>query len=839
MRPCTAAHAGSRTALKLPRWSAYAKIACTFSPETGERSAHAGSMGRGPGEKRHCRKEGNGMAPQSSDSSGVPPQEARPDAAASSAAAAPARLPGLPSASGPAPYIPQPPLGYYSAPPYAYGVWDPSMGGPAEAGISLSLTLQFYWTQIRRHLVKILAAVVIITLIATILTLRIPKQYASSVTLRVDPTDSSSFGYQRNSAWADNNDIDALIATEMDDVTSRAVVLDAIHTAHLERDPHLNPQQNGDTSGVLTDPDAAAVALVPKIQAMVDVQREGETRNFILLVRSTSPQTAAHVANALANALIDHEFSTRVAALNRSTTWMTQQLADLRASVERTDQELIDYQRKNNLVNPNDRENLINQSLEQLNTQLGVARSEVIRDEAELKTFNSAGISAIMATSDGVQLAPDYDRLQKAERDFAVAKARSGPANPVYQEDQEKVAEARTALVAAQNRVAAQIRARYQEAIGRRELVGQAIQQQKDELAAFNSRTIDYNILQRDADTNKRLYNDLLQRVKEANLSAGFRSQQLRVTDPALPSFVPVYPDVRKNIEAAFLFSLLACCALAIGAGYLDRSFTSPDRVEQELGIQMLGALPAVPAGKPDLQELMESVAGEELDEAQILHRTPFAEAVLTLRTAVLFSSPERIRTFCVTSSQPQEGKSSITANLATALALHGVKVLLIDADIRRPSIHRIFDCPNRVGLSSVLRQAATLEEAILPSRVENLMLMPAGPAAPAGAELLSTGLSSVLEPLKSEFDYILIDCPALLGFADALAVALVVDGVLVVARAGKTPREEVRATVQQLRRVRANILGLILNGVSVALSPQFAYYHRSDYYQREPDADL
>ena len=733
-----------------------------------------------------------------------------------------------------------PPIGYYPVPPpYGYGAWDPSMGGPADAGISLSLTLQFYWTQIRRHLVKILAAVVIITLVATILTLRIPRQYASSVTLRVDPTDTSGIAYQRSSAWADTDDVDALIATEMDDVTSRAVVLDAIHTAHLERDPHLNPQQqSANATGVLGDPDAAAVSLVPAIQSMVAVQREGETRNFIIFVRSTSPQTAANVANALANALIDHEFSTRVAALNRSTTWMTQQLADLRASVERTDQELIDYQRKNNLVNPNDRENLINQSLEQLNTQLGVTRSEVIHDEAELKIFNSAGLSAIMATPDGAQLASEYDRLQKAEQDFAVAKARSGPANPVYQEDREKVTEARAALIAAQNRVAAQIRARYQEASSRRDLVAQAIQQQKDELAAFNSRTIDYNILQRDADTNHRLYNDLLQRVKVANLSAGFRSQQLRITDPALPSFVPVYPNVRKNIETAFLFSLIACCALAIGAGYLDRSITSPDRVEQELGIQVLGALPAVPAGRPDLQELMETMTGEELD-SPALRRTPFAEAVLTLRTAVLFSSPERIRTFCITSSQPQEGKSSIGANLATALALHGAKVLLIDADIRRPSIHRIFDCPNRVGLSSVLRQAATLEEAIIPSRVENLMIMPAGPAVPAGSELLSTGLSSVIEPLKSEFDYILTDCPALLGFADALAVALVVDGVLVVARAGKTPREEVRATVQQLRRVRANILGLILNGVSVALSPQFAYYQRSDYYQREPDADL
>lgn len=733
---------------------------------------------------------------------------------------------------------------YYPMPmPPGYGAGDPSMGGQSgEGGVSLGITLQFYWTQIRRHLIKILGAVIIITLAATIMTLRIPKQYASGVTLRVDPVSNAGLISRRGSSSDDDsNDVDVLIATEMDDVTSRAVVLDAIHTAHLERDTNLTSGGKGQkNNAILIDPDAAAVALVPKIQSMTAVQRVGETRNFVIFVRSTSPRTAAEVANALANALIDHEFSTRVAALNRSTTWMTQQLADLRANVERTDQELIDYQRKNNLVNPNDRENLINQSLIQLNTQMGVTRSDVIEDEAELKTMNTAGISAIMATGDGVQLAPSYARLQEAERTFASVKARSGAANPVYQDAQLRVAEAREALIEAQNRVAAQIRARFEEAQGRLQLIDQAIGQQKDELAAFNSRTIDYNILQRDAETNKRLYNDLLQRVKEANLSAGFRSQQLRVTDPALPSFIPVYPNVRKSVMTSFFFSLMACCALAIGAGYLDRSFTSPERVEQELGIQLLGALPSVVAGKSDLLELLDS-SGEDDDEETALgmRRTPFAEAVLTLRTAVLFSSPERIRTFCMTSSQPQEGKSSIVANLATALALHNAKVLLIDADIRRPSIHRIFDCPNRVGLSSVLRQVATLEEAILPSRVDNLMLMPAGPAVPAGAELLSTGLSSVLEPLKSEFDYIMIDCPALLGFADALAVALVVDGVLVVARAGKTPRDEVRATVQQLRRIRANILGLILNGVSSALSPHYAYYHRNDYYHRDPDEEL
>jgi capsular exopolysaccharide synthesis family protein len=196
-----------------------------------------------------------------------------------------------------------------------------------------------------------------------------------------------------------------------------------------------------------------------------------------------------------------------------------------------------------------------------------------------------------------------------------------------------------------------------------------------------------------------------------------------------------------------------------------------------------------------------------------------------------MYSAPHGFRTLCVTSAQPQEGKSIITANLAIAMALHGAKVLLIDGDIRRPTQHRIFEVGNQSGLSNVLRQTAPIEECFRATTVEKLFLMPAGPAVPNPSELVATMMAQVLAPLSAEFDYILVDSPPILGFADAVTISTVVEGTVLVARAGKTPRELVYASLQPLKRVRARVLGLILNQVSSSLNPYYSYYR--DHYAR------
>ncbi|GEM_PF-232005 len=723
------------------------------------------------------------------------------------------------------------PAGYMAGAAGDLGMQGGGGGGAPESTFPLGL----YWTQVRRHQLKILVFVVLSTLLAALLTARIPKQYEAVAVLRVDPTGNQPVGGggQQNDIV---DDIDSLIATEQTEVRGRAVAQEAIRSAHLAANPVLNPPPKAGAT-VQLDPQQVNDALIGRVQGSVSGVRPANTRNIEIHARSTDPATAASLANAVAEAMIAHEFRTRLDSLTSSSTWMTKQLEDLRIAMESSAQKLQAYQRSKGIFNPDAKAGLDDQRLGLLNSELTQVQANRFKDEADQTMVKGGTLEAILASDRGVILRPAYDNLRQAQAAFSAVAAHDGPANPVYQNAQKQVQLAQQQLDSARKSLQQEIAVDYKRSLNQEQLVSQEIERSKASLAAFNSSTIDYNVLKHDADQNQKLYEDLQQRIKEANLSASFHGQGLRLTDRAVPSNVPVYPDMRNTVTLTFLFSLLGACVLAIVAGQLDRSFTSPERVEQILGIPFLGALPSADS-KSSMTELAEisSVVDGASDSEQRLARSPFAESILTLRTAILFSSPGRLRTLSFTSAQPLEGKSSVTSNLAVALASHGAKVLLIDADIRRPTVHRAFEVSNRVGLSTALRGLSPVADCIVPSTVGNLYLLPAGPAVPSPAELLSTSLSDALEPLKAEFDHILLDCPPLLGFVDALTVATLVDGVVLVTRAGETPRERVLAAVQQLRRVRANILGLVLNAVNTTLSPYYDYYraHYERYYGRQ-----
>ena len=772
---------------------------------------------------------------------GVPPRPSPEPVARPAVAAVPEPVrPGVNAASGavvPSGWGPMQfaPAGYMAGNPGDLGMHGGGGGGTVDS----SLPLGFYWTQIRRHQLKIIVFVVLATLLAALLTARIPKQYEAVAVLRVDPSGNQPVG-GGNVQSEGYDDIDSLIATEQTEVHSRAVAQEAVRSAHLAANPVLNPpaKTTGGAAAQL-NPQQVNDALIGAVQGAVSGVRPANTRNIEIHARSTDPATAATLANAVAEAMIAHEFRTRLDALTSSSTWMTKQLEDLRIAMESSAQKLQAYQRSKGIFNPDAKEGLDDQRLGLLNSELTQVQATRFKDQADQAMVQSGGTDAILASDRGATLRPAYDNLRQAQAAFSAVAAHDGPANPVYQNAQRQVQLAQQQLDSARKSLQQEIAVDYRRSRNQEALVSGEIERSKASLAAFNSSTIDYNVLKHDADQNQKLYEDLQQRIKEANLSASFHGQGLRLTDRAVPSAVPVYPDMRNTVTLTFLFSLLGACALAIVSGQLDRSFTSPERVEQILGIPFLGALPTADS-KASMTELAEisSVATGETESEQRLSRSPFAEAVLTLRTAILFSSPGRLRTLSITSAQPLEGKSSVTSNLAVALATHGAKVLLIDADIRRPTVHRAFEVSNRVGLSTALRGLSPMADCIVPSTVGNLYLLPAGPAVPSPAELLSTSLSDALEPLKAEFDHILLDCPPLLGFVDALTVATLVDGVVLVTRAGETPRERVLAAVQQLRRVRANILGLVLNAVNTTLSPYYDYYraHYERYYgQQDP----
>ncbi|HVB40433.1 MAG TPA: polysaccharide biosynthesis tyrosine autokinase [Terriglobales bacterium] len=729
-----------------------------------------------------------------------------------------------------------------TAPGYAGGALVPYTGlpefGAATAADEAGLPLSFYWIQIRRHLFKILLAAAVITGLATFYTLRIPKLYAAVVTLRIDfSTPAMEAAAQANPAF----DPTTLIQTEIADATQRSVILDAISSAHLNLDPNLRRELGAGASAVPTtaNPNALDDRLVSLIASHTAAGSPNNTNNINLSYRSRDPATSAAVANAMAAALISHEFQTRQQEQDDSLKFMNQQFMDVQARVESEQAALTAYQHQNNILNPDNQSSLEFSTLASLNTTYLSAQAQLTKYQAEEHVLaGGQPTDALLSSDDGAILRPTYDAWRAAQLKFTQVQAARGPANPEYQAAAQAVTAAHTQLQEAMASVKAQIDLQYQRAQEQTALIQKQLNQARNSAQAFNDKAIDYNTQRRNLDADQKLYDNLLAQIKQQQLTSSVSSSNLRVTNPATPNPTPVYPDVPRNAELALMFSLFFGCGLAVLVGYLDRSFTSPDGVEQYLRIPLLGALP-IYSGKsspielaqqaPESQEAADAAAGKHKGS----QRSPFAESVLMLRTALLYSAPHGFRTLSVTSAQPQEGKSVVIANLAISLALHGSKVLLIDGDIRRPIQHRLFETSNQVGLSSLLRQSAPLESCFRATTVEKLYLMPSGPAVPNPSELISTMLAQVLAPLTSEFDYVLVDSPPLLGFADATAIATVVEGTILVARAGKTPRELVQAALQPLQRVRARVLGLVLNQVSSSLSPYYSYYrnHYNRYY--------
>lgn len=742
-----------------------------------------------------------------------------------------------PPATPPAP-PPAPPVwvgsGSYSAVPAPYYMHE--LTAPAE---ETGLPLASYWVQVRRHWARIAAFVVACTAVTTILTLRIPKQYESVATMRMDFNQPMLPGVTSGTADESADSEDVIVATEVLEVTQRAVVLEAISEGNLDRDPHLLPvafTEGQHAPDLANTASARDNALVGVIQAGTTVVQPNDTHDIEVHFRSHDPNTSAAVANALANAVINHDFKTRSIAQQQALDWMTKQFNDVKARVEQEQQQLLAYEHNNDIINPDDKTNIENARLQQLTSEFLQAQANRVHLQAEEDAVKSNSLDALLSSDQGAALRPAYDAWRTAQSNLDLIQTRDGPNNPAYQSAQTQLNNAQRQLASAEHDLAAEIDSNFQKAQRIEQADQSLLTQAKNDAQDLTGKTIDFDFLKRNEDADMTLYNQLMSEIKQDNLGASMSDTDMRITDPATPNSVPVYPNVRRNLALALLASLMLGCAIAIVSGLLDRSFTSPERVEQILGIPLLGALPVI-KDRTSVIELADELR-RTADGAKGTTRSPFAEAVLMLHTAVRYAAPQSLRSLNISSAQPQEGKSVTAGNLAVAMALHGSKVLLIDADIRRPTLHRIFNLPNQVGLSNLLRRNAPLEECFQHTMVEKLYLMPAGPAVPNPSELLATMLAEVLTPLYSEFDFVLVDSPPILGFADATTISTLVDGTLMLARAGETPRELVLAALQPLKRVRARVLGLVLNQVSSSLSPYYSYYrdHYARYYSSGQD---
>lgn len=679
---------------------------------------------------------------------------------------------------------------------------------------AISLTLLGYWGAIRRHAWKIAIFVAATLLCTGIILLRIPKQYEGTAVIRLDP--SSQVDVVGNQGGNGNpSNMAVSLATDKEEILTPAVVTPAILKLGL-----WHPPADGSSTAV-------PVSIVARTTAGISVNQVRGTYLLNVSYRCTSPSEAAGMANALAEQFIEHEYQTRNSALVSLSQYMRQQIRELGERMKDSQLALNAFERENNIVNPDNMSSLLIQQLSSLQQELGQEQSKQRSLEANLALAKEGNLDALLVSDRGSALVPLLQAKQQAEMEFASLSSKYGPGNYLYQQQQRELAQISKAVRKEQQHVTAQIEAQARAEAVQVGLTAKELADVKGQLDDFNRKSVQFAILKHKSDTDKTIYDDLLERLDAADVAAGYHSTALRIVDPASPDPVPVYPRVKLTLLFALLLSGTLGLIGAVAASGMDRTLRDPKAVRSALGVELLGSLPEV---RNDT-ELKTFLSPTGSDHGQHAEHSPFAESLFGIcSTLLLGASDGPLRAVAVISSRPEEGKTTIATNLAAALAALGKRTVLVDCDLRRPQLHRVLNVSNRLGLSSVLQDQASLSDTLHPGPTGRLSILPAGPASASAREQIASRIGVVVEELKSQFDVVVIDTPPMLGFADGVSVATVADSSLLVVRAGRTARDYVQSVIDQLRQVRAPLAGIVLNGITPEMSHHY-YYYRAGYH--------
>jgi succinoglycan biosynthesis transport protein ExoP len=550
------------------------------------------------------------------------------------------------------------------------------------------------------------------------------------------------------------------------------------------------------------------------------------TRIVEIRYSSTDPVWTAQAANALAKTYIQQNMESKFNSSKEATDWLSDRLAEQRKALEVSEAALQAYKEKNNTVTVADSaSNIVVQRLTELNAALTRAKTERINKEAlynQLKVAESTGTLdsfPVVIANDYVQkLRSDLDDLKRRQ---AVLAQRVADRHPDMINIRSQIESADAKLKLELSKVVDSVNTEYQSALSQEKSLQGALDQQKGEALSQNRKGIEYGVLQRDVESNKQIYDNLMQRTKETGISTELRASNVRVVDRAEVPRGPISPNMRRDVAVSFAGAL----ALAIGLAFLIEQFDNRIRTPQELKANLaVPFLGMVPVTKP-----------KDGSDPMIHNgvQPNFVEAIKTIRTNVLFSSAETgLKTLVVTSAGPGEGKSTIASNLAIALAQAGQRVVLIDADMRRPRVHEVFDILQEPGLSNVLTGNAKMSEAIRKSEVHGLWLLAAGHIPPNPSELLgSPRYADVIGSLDSHFDWAIVDTPPVLAVSDCVVAANNASGVVFVVGSDKTSRSAARAAVEQLGAASTRLIGAVLNNVNLDRHPHYyAAYYRKEY---------
>jgi polysaccharide biosynthesis transport protein len=675
-------------------------------------------------------------------------------------------------------------------------------------------------------------------------TLRQPKIYESSTTLIIDTTQPQFLDDQvkevLNTSTGAYWSMREYAETQERVIQSRSVAQRVVEKLGLENDPAflgVRPPTTAAEREALSK-SADAVAL---LQGRISVVPIKDSRIVKITVADTSPERAALLANEVATAYLDENLALKLRTTESATRWLEDRKAELEGKNKASETAVYDFQKRQDMLTASaqDRASMVSQRLTTYNTALTDVRTRnaglKARADAIRKIRSTIGKNEedevwaeALGSADGALIQQLRVRYLSEEADCAALSAQYLPDHPKLLACRDKANSTKRDLLKALDSTVVGAEAELYEGQLKERNLSALLDDAKAEAYAVNGKQIEFEHLRREADNDQRLYDLVLKRLKDIELSGLLRNSNARVLDSARAVMAPVQPKVARSLLYGLVLGLIAGLGLALLIEQLDTSLATQADVESRLGIPFLGLLPRIPVAGED--HLLER-------DLYVLHhpRSALAEACRALRTNLLFMSPdEAFRTMLVTSSAPREGKTTTVISLGIAMAQSGSRVLLIDSDMRRPRLNRAFGVSGDIGLSSVVVADSTLSDAIKSTEVPGLFILPCGPIPPNPSEMFhSKAFAAILETVRSQFDRVLLDSPPVNAVADAVVLATQVDGVTLVPKGGFTNRANAQRAVRVLQDVKARIFGATLNDVDVT-DPRYgdfyAAYHQYEY---------
>jgi capsular exopolysaccharide synthesis family protein len=704
-----------------------------------------------------------------------------------------------------------------------------------------SFLREYLHVLIKRKWVLVGSLVVVFGAVA-LSTLRSVPIYDAVGSIAINKVDPMMFSL-KDSAGAEMEYYDpADLDTEVRILKSDLLALQVIRQLNLDKPDGTSSSTDSAVASLQPDSPRTSAALA-NFKGSLQVALVPNTRIIEIHYRSPDRNLAARVVNALASTYVEQNFKTRFESTMQASDWLSRQLVDLQVKVETSQEKLVQYQKEHEILGIDEKQNITTAKLDELNRELTSAESLRMEKEAVYRMVQAGNSDSVAAaanadpagktSSTGSTL---LEKLREQEADIKIQiaqlSAQFGPAYPKLAQLNSQLSEVENQSRVETKKVEARLRDDYMAAVQRENLLHAALEQQKQEENKLNESAIEYSLLKRDVDSNRTLYEGLLEKLKEAGVTAGLRSNNFRIVDVARVPTTPAEPNIPRNLALALALGLTTGIGLVFVLEGIDNTVRTPEQAQAISGLPSLGMIPLGSRSAPELtsRPRLSLASSKEAVElvTQSRPKSQMAESYRALRTSLLLSStggPPKV--ILITSALPEEGKTTTSLNSAIVLAQKETRVLLIDADLRRPSIHKTLGMGPRIGLSNVLTGSATLEEAIVRSSIlPNLFILPAGTPPPNPAELLaSTNMKDVLTQLSEEYDHVVIDTPPTLSVTDAVVLSTRADRVILVIRSGQTTKQALRRARDTLMQVNARVCGVLLNAVDLN-SPDYYYYY-------------